>query len=134
MRWVRQEDEFGCGIAILAMLTDRTYIDVKYELLSDPFASTQPWKTNGFAHPTVEYFLTKHGHYTQTVYKAWNLTTWPPEPWAMRHYANVVQPSGNAHWVVMNRLGWVYDPMVERRRKLTDFPSVNSVTALNVEV
>lgn len=29
IRWVRQEDPYGCGAAAVAMLTGKTYADVK---------------------------------------------------------------------------------------------------------
>jgi hypothetical protein len=131
LRWVRQEDAQGCGIAVLAMLTGESYAAVKAEIDSqDGHGHNGDWSENGVTHITLDRYLTARGFYHQRIYESWGLTDWPPDPWAPSHFASVRQPSGNSHFVVMDAEGRVLDPMREGDFTLGDWLAVLNVVGL----
>lgn len=129
MRWVAQEHPDGCGVAVLAMLTDDTYENVAAALRADPWM-----EGNGFAltQPVLEKYLSDRGWYLRRVYVAWQTPgcQWPPEPFAERHYAIVTQPSGNGHFVAVEADGTLLDPLRSGSYRLTDFQSVSCLVGL----
>lgn len=132
VKWVRQEDAEGCGVAVLAMLTGEPYAAVRARIDAEDFhGHSGDWSTNGITHITLDRYLTFHGFYRQRIYEAWRITeAWPPKPWAPVHFAQVVQPSNNTHFVVMDAEGHVLDPMREGTFSLADWPAVNNVAGL----
>jgi hypothetical protein len=133
LRWVRQEDPEGCALAVLAMLTGDSYAEVKAEIEGQDFhGHNGDWSTRGLTHISIDRHLASRGFYEQRAYEAWGLSAWPPDPWAPIHYAQVVQPSGNAHFIVMDAAGSVLDPLREGTFKLTDWQKVNNVVGLVV--
>jgi hypothetical protein len=111
MTHVRQEHDHGCGIAVLAMLTDQTYQQVYDDLLATYPGEKTRVTEQGLYHTAMEWYLAQRGYAWRTVYSGWKPTSWPPEPFAPRHFAQVVQPSGNHHFVVMTEAGTVLDPL-----------------------
>ena len=130
MRWVRQEDAWGCGPATLAMLTGLTYREVRDEIDSqDAHGHDGDWSKHGVSHHTLDRFLISRGFYLQRIYRHM-ATEWPPRPWSPHHFAQVEQPSRNTHFVVMEADGGVLDPMREGRFSLTDWPDLLNVVGL----
>ena len=134
MRLVRQRDDWGCGIAVLAMITGRTYVQVR-ELLDsqDGHGHDGDWSRSGITYISIDRILFAEGFAVQRTYAGWaemDGTPWPPEPWAPVHLSQVVQPSGNGHWVVMDEDGKVLDPLRPGRHSLTDWEKINNVAGL----
>lgn len=129
--WVHQEDPYGCGLAVLAMLTDEPYDAVKTEVDSwEGEGHNGDWSAGGVTHYTLDRYLIARGFYLQRIYKDSGLSDWPPDPWAPVHFASVKQPSGNSHFVFMDVHGRVLDPMREGVFTLADWPGVNNVVGL----
>lgn len=126
VRWVRQEDAEGCALAILAMLTGRSYGEIK-DTVNGWSEKGQDWSRSGTSFYTVDRLLVSEGWWMQKRYTLWNL---PIEPFAELHYASVRQPSGHHHFVVVLADGIVLDPLQEGERRLTDWPDVNYLVGL----
>lgn len=135
VRWVHQEDPQGCALAVLAMLTGNTYEQVKATVEGEDFhGHNGDWATRGLTHISIDRHLAACGFFHRRIYGAWGLADdWPPKPFAAIHYAQVVQPSGNQHFVVMDAEGRVYDPLREGTFTLADWPEVQSVVGLMKE-
>lgn len=131
-----QQDDWGCGIAVLAMLTDDSYVNVKTNIEADPWAQKAgDWKASGISQLHLEKYLSERGWYFRRVYSSWQSNgVWPPAPFAERHYAIVQQPSGNGHFVVMCADGMVLDPMAEVPKTLADWKVVNLVVGLRGDI
>lgn len=134
IKWVRQEDPHGCGLAVLSMLTGTPYWRVRADIDSERGEGIHghdgDWSKSGLSHISIDRYLTTRGFYRQRIYQGWKLGEWPPKPWAPVHYAQVKQPSGNFHFVVMDHVGRVLDPMREGLFSLGDWPSVGNVCGL----
>lgn len=130
--WVRQEDAEGCGLATLAMLTGKSYGEVKADIdAQDGHGHNGDWAARGVTRVSLDRYLITHGYYLQRRYAHfYEPGDWPPEPWAPVHFASVKQPSGNSHFVVMDTAGRVLDPMREGEYRLTDWPEVQNVVGL----
>lgn len=127
---VAQDDSEGCAVAVIATLTGRTYADVREQIDREPWhGHNGDWTADGVSHITVDRLLIAHGYYLQRVYDNM-VREWPPVPWAQIHFAQVVQPSGRNHFVVMLRDGTVLDPMREGEYRLDDWTKVNNVVGL----
>ena len=133
-RLVRQEHDWGCGVAALAMVTGQTYDEVWSWMLGNwvhaVFAGepAADWlEHHGVTQYALDWYLGQHGFVWRRVYRAWVSGAWPPEPFAPVHVAQVVQPSGNAHFVVLTADGRVLDPMSDAPRSLSDWEQVNHV-------
>jgi hypothetical protein len=134
MRWVRQEDPSGCGVAVLAMLTGLTYAEVIAEIEAEPWyklsaaAFREGHSTNGVV---LERYLTDRGWWHSCRYETW-CSEWPPKPFAPFHTVHVNQPSGNDHYLAMDGRGRVLDPLREGVFGLADWPSVGNVVGWRV--
>lgn len=128
---IRQVHEYGCGLASLAMISGWTYDEVRDWLVANwPAGSQTPgeWlEQRGIHKGIADYFLAENGYAWRTVYAGWGQKPWPPEPFAPVHLAQVVQPSGNSHYVVMRSDGVVLDPLSDEPKRLTDWSVVNNV-------
>lgn len=130
LQWVMQEDAEGCAVATIAMLTGRTYKEVRAQIDGEPWhGHNGDWSADGVSHITVDRLLIAHGYYLQRVYSNM-VPEWPPPPWSPIHFAQVVQPSGRNHFVVMRADGVVLDPLHPGEHRLTDWPKVNNVVGL----
>lgn len=125
----------GCGVAVLAMLTGKTYEDV---------AAAFPEKDlteSGIDLFEMDGYMRARGFYRTDQRKAYRHGTmektdpWPPEPYADLHLCNVhVYPwSPCNHWVLMLADGSVLDPVSPYPWRLTDYDAVNSVVAIKRE-
>lgn len=137
IEWVRQEDSYGCVVATCAMLTGRTYREMKdffVERSGDPDIGLS--SKNGLTHYNAEFALHEAGYWAQLKYR-WYLNNqerpaWPPEPWAPVHYCQVVVRggSGAGHAVVMLADGTVLDPVAPEPHRLEDYEKVSLVIGL----
>lgn len=132
MELVRQRHANGCGVAVLAMLTGENYETIRAEIDGqDGHAHSGDWDAEGVTCLTVTRLLVEKGFYLQRVYPGWEVFDhWPPEPWADRHFASVVQPSGRSHFVAMDGQGRVFDPLRDGTFALHDWDEVSNVTTL----
>lgn len=131
---VRQEHDYGCGIASLAMVSGLSYDDVRRWLLDNwpgGHERTDDWlEKRGIYKGIADYFLASHGYVWRTLYGGWKLSPWPPEPFAPVHLVRVRQPSGTSHFVVMDGNGSVLDPLLDEPRCLADWSEVDNVQGI----
>jgi len=131
MNLVRQKDVNGCVVASLAMVTGKTYEDVRAHTLFDRLADEK----HGCGPREPEAYLREHGFAWQLLHRCmppgntW-LVDWPPVPWADAHVVEVRMPSNSYHCVVLLRSGTVLDPFCDEPRRLSDYPEVISVRAV----
>jgi hypothetical protein len=123
--WVPQEDSRGCCVACIAMVTGKTYQEVKAWFEMD-------FNDRGTSQHGIEEYLVEHG-YTwarKTLYRHNNQqrTPWPPEPFADVHICEVAGTS--SHAVVLLRDGTVLDPLTPEPKRLTDYEKVYYVAAI----
>lgn len=131
LRWVGQDDPEGCGVAVLSMLTGEPYVTVRAAIEARPFYKHGgDWREHGVNGIIMEHYLAERGWFFRRVYVSWEFGTWPPPPFAERHFAQVGQPSGNGHYVVMDAKGCVLDPLREGTFALSDWEVVNHVIGL----
>jgi hypothetical protein len=137
VRWVRQEDEMGCWVAAMAMVTGKTYNEVKAETGDTWSSGGHSWKTDqylaqhGFA--VARYFdsdqfhqLPPSEHGTRFNHK-W--PDWPMKPFAPLHVCSV-QTSRAAHSVVLLSDGTVLDPAIPHPRRLSDYQRVIEIVGV----
>jgi hypothetical protein len=130
IEWVPQEHAWGCGAAVLAMVTGDPYwtvIDTINAMTGTGHGGD--WAKTGIAYPVIDRYLIGRGFALQRVYRH-EAAEWPPGPWAPAHIAEVVQPSGMTHFVAMTGAGVVLDPAQPTERTLTDYPEVRSVVGI----
>jgi hypothetical protein len=115
---VRQRGDSDCGVATFAMLTDRTY-EAALDVLG--YEADVP-------DHTLRVHLQMDGWFVREVWRIEESLdgSWPPPPFAERHWAMVTQPSGNGHYVAMEADGAVLDPLSDQPRRLQEW-SVCSV-------
>ena len=129
IRWVGQEEPYGCGAAAIAMLTGRTYQEVVSEL-------GDSWTEHGLHDP--ESLLADMGYALARRYRVMQYhgivneerTPWPPEPFGDVHICQVYVSKPMAHMVVMLRDGTVLDPVTPEPKRLADYLDVNWVAAV----
>lgn len=133
-RLIRQEHDWGCGVAALAMVTGQTYDEVRTWILHNWVHNVMAcdpadWLTkHGVTQYVLDWYLGEHGFAWRRLYRAWtDADSWPPKPFAPVHVAQVVQPSGNAHFVVLTAGGRVLDPMSDAFRSFFDWEQINHV-------
>lgn len=128
IRHVRQEDPCGCACASLAMVTGRSYAEVRSHWI---FRGVD-W-TVGITHHAAEQYLALTGFAAGLVYrflpgvvdgKQPRLDPWPPAPFAPAH---IIAINGGRHDVVWLPDGTVLDPMVDAPRRLEDCGDVSFV-------
>lgn len=132
MIWVRQEDPEGCGLAVLAMLSERTYAEVRADMVAfyhDAWDRVIDFSERGLIYMDLDRALGQRGFYVQHRYHTWPIA-WPPEAFARMHYASVEQPSGRSHFVAVDADGSVLDPLREGRYRLADWPKVNQIVGV----
>jgi hypothetical protein len=133
---VRQEHPNGCGLACIAMVTGLGYGEVR-DTLTEFLPRERDYGEEGIHHGITEWFLGRLGYAWRTLYAGHLHDPWPPEPFAPVHIAQVRQPSGNTHYVVVTDDGTVLDPLDGERKRLDvwdvpdgKFSGVNSVMGL----
>lgn len=121
MKWVQQMDDAGCGIAVCAMLTGRSYPDVKIEM--------ENVYHGGLEDKQLDAYLFEQGYFIRRVFKL-NLLAdetrkeWPAFP-ASRCIACVVAntESDSTHFVAIDK-GEVFDPADVTIKNLAEYVRV----------
>jgi len=116
---VQQEDAWGCGIAVLAMLTGQTYPAVRAEF-------TKRHIERGLIEFDINAYLAEHGYAVAVKYPHYApqqkpRDVWPPAPFADVHYCAVHTVAATNHYVVWLADGGVLDPATAEARRLTDY-------------
>lgn len=119
-RMVMQEHPNGCGIACLAMVTGLGYAQVR-DTLTEFLPRERDYGEEGIHHGIAEWLLGRLGYAWRTLYAGHLHDPWPPEPFAPVHIAQVRQPSGNTHYVVVTNDGIVFDPLDGEHKRLADW-------------
>ena len=110
---------------------DRDWIVAHWRLQIMGYEWTDAWLAErGLSSPILDWFLAEHGYVWRKVYIGWEPNPWPPEPFAPVHIAQVIQPSGNSHFVILQSDGLTLDPMSDEPRRLTDWERVNFVQGI----
>jgi hypothetical protein len=111
MRHTKQVDTYGCVVACGAMLTGKTYEQVKQDL--------REVLHGGVNDDAVLPYLYHEGFFARKVTR-FNLITqdvveWPPKPFAPVHWCRVLTKLDNtaAHAVLMDNEGIIYDPLLD---------------------
>jgi hypothetical protein len=125
---VRQEDACGCGIACLAMVTGRTYANVKSW---EGFVGKDVrGEHSGLTYHDVMQYLTDHGYATALRFRYFpgcsdtghhTRSPWPTAPYAPAHILSV---NAGRHYVVWLPDGTVLDPQSSEPRGLGEYGDV----------
>lgn len=134
---VQQEDRMGCVIACAAMITGKSYQQVKseipcwtdagmcgddiYEYLADNgFAVALKYRVCNYKHPPSEKY-----NYDRD----WR--EWPPKPFASIHLCYVTcYKGGPGHMIIMLNDGTILDPDTPETKSLTDYFSIGTVAGV----
>jgi hypothetical protein len=141
--YVAQTEPCGCGAATAAMITGISYQEAKDNLEAGPTRNIPiDWTNGGISHVDLDWILGEFGYFGLIKYVTWYKQrngaiytplpgkVWPPAPFAPIHYAQVVQPNGLTHFVVMQSDATVLDPLENIPKRLTDWPEVHHVVGL----
>src|SRR5690349_15503101 len=135
IKWVGQEDQKGCGLACLAMVTGKTYQEVKADFLC--------WDNRGISEFDITSYLVDRGFVWQWIHEGCtykrevkpdgNIGTvmrsdWPPKLWANVHIAQIDVPNGS-HFIVVLRDGTVLDPLTPEPRRFETYGRVFNMAA-----
>ena len=127
--WVRQDDEWGCGAACLAMITGQSYADV-----AATFAHS--FARSGLDYMRCDSWLVERGYATGRKFRHdhnWHeRMPWPPDPWGELHLCcvDVSEGSPRSHFVLMRADGSVLDPLTPERKRLADYHRVLNVAVV----
>ena len=124
VRHVRQEDVNGCCVACLAMVTDRSYAEVRAYFIG--VGKTFEGEGGGIHEYDAESYLSDHGFAFTRKYR-WignnrPRPQWPAQSFAPVHILGV--RGGGAHAIVLLPDGTVLDPFHAEPRALADYPDV----------
>lgn len=122
---VLQKDDWGCAIAVMAMVTNRTYQETKEFFADIPEGRLMPHLQDAW--------LREQGYIVERKHRYESEGQWPPIPFSFVHTCEVQvkEESVHAHMVVMVQNGEVYDPLTTELRILTDYFQVFSVASIN---
>lgn len=138
VRWVRQEEPHGCGLAALAMLTGQTYAATRADFVAclrlEAEVADGLFERHGHSFFEWDMYLTERGYAVARKFlwlRKWKRAPWPCEPFGRVHLCEVqhsLQHCG--HMVVMLADGTVLDPATAEPKRLADYWRVNSVAAV----
>lgn len=128
IQWVRQQDSQGCVLAVLAMITGKSYAEVKTGF------RLRDWNAEGVGlmHDGLAY-LAEHGYAAAVKYRHYlpfpqHRDRWPVAPFADVHVCEVI--TTQPHAVVMLRDGTVLDPNTPERQRLSNYKGVNVIAGV----
>lgn len=141
MNLVKQKFDWDCGVAALAMAANKSYDDVIKFFESENKRvgrMSGGWKNKtGLVETVIEWYLKENGFWMQKAYKIhfdldvppWqNSDSWPPEPWGNSHIIQINQLlSGRSHYICMDSIGNVYDPLKDKICRLRDYNNINFI-------
>lgn len=119
MRYIRQCEEWDCGIAALAMATAYSYERIANDLraaaskrkgLNEDYLQNWP-ANNGFAWNLFRSYEPTEQRYTRR-------ELWPLSPFAPSHIVQVDATRG-PHFIAMDYMGEVFDPWSPARKTLS---------------
>jgi hypothetical protein len=121
MNWIGQEEPNGCGVACLAMLTGKTYRQVRDEI-------GRSFHNDGCPDSLLDAYLAANGYAVQRIFAGEQ--PYHPQPWAKAHLCVVY--ACMPHLVVMDEDGNVFDPHDhdQQRLRLDDYSDVVSVAGV----
>jgi hypothetical protein len=133
IRYVKQEDAHGCGLAVLAMLTGQTYGQVKSDLLEMGCDRPDGFAERGIDFEVVNEYLRRKGYAITKMWANCPITKQPNSlvPFSELCYANVEQQSGNWHFIVIQGDGTILDPLDQSPKTLQSYNRVGSITAVH---
>lgn len=129
LKLIGQEEDYGCTVACLAMLTNRPYWEVRRSFAYD-------FREQGVSHITVDSWLSERGYAVRRRFHHYspmktNHLVWPLPPFADVHLCEVdAGGSRGSHMVLLFRDGTVFDPYGPARRQLTDYPRVYNMAGV----
>lgn len=134
MELVRQKDWSGCGIAAIAMLTDRDYFAARDRVEETLGCRGRNWATMGLSIDEALAVLESSGWSLES---RWGpdeinpLVIWPPAPWAPRHLGY-----SHKHFIAIEADGNVLDTHWRGKlsSKLADWPELEVVVGLRYTV
>jgi hypothetical protein len=133
IQWVRQEDKYGCVIASIAMVTGKTYSEVKAMFTHHSY----DFSKSGLGGYDTDQCLAELGFatsrlYVNTLQGRRPESEWPPQPFTGMHICQVIvnENSQQGHSVVMLADGKVLDPETPEPKRLTDYYRVNNVAGV----
>jgi hypothetical protein len=127
IKWVHQEDDFGCAFACLAMITGQTYEHVKHELIE--------CYHKGITDEVIDEYLADKGYFIarRKRFVQWrgNKEGWAA-PFAPVHLVAVLcsYEAETEHVVVMLKDGTVLDPTSQQPKQLSDYVRVMYVAGV----
>jgi hypothetical protein len=129
---VEQDEVSGCSVACLAMVTGKTYDQVRGYFNRDLSNDK-----GGLYQHHVDDYLAEHGYsVARRMARQPGATRrkrgWPPSPFADVHLVVVSVGGGVHHAVVLLRDGTVYDPHPRNGgiRRLSDYKYINSIAGV----
>jgi hypothetical protein len=132
IKWVGQEDAWGCSQAAVAMVVGKTYQEVKAFWDND---DSDYFKKHGKSFYDFDQQLAAYGYATARIYsnfKGKPRSDWPPAPFGEIHLCTVMvsESSPGGHIVVMLKDGTVLDPLSPEPKSLTDYWRVDNVAVV----
>lgn len=127
MRYIPQKDKHGCGVAVLAMLTNQSYDVVKDYLSSVPNVGDIDTGISDFV---MRFYLYEFNYAVAMRFPTIMLSKTPREnlePFSDVAFACVDNP---AHYIVLFRDGTVLDPARPKRRHITEYNKINHIGAV----
>jgi hypothetical protein len=135
VEWVGQGDEWGCGIAVLAMLTGQSYAEVDAAF---PYRLGREDERDKCVKPReMMGYLWDQGYSLRVIrdrryaINGYN-GVWPSlVPFAPLHYAMVdspTQPTG--HWIALDSEARVFDPFTAQRETLGCYGKMHEVVGV----
>jgi len=135
MQHILQEDEWGCSIACIAMLTGKSYTNMRNQVQKD-FQESTIGLTKGLSYLDCYPYFIDAGYAWQIKYRVHHhnkqVDIWPPMLWAPVHWCEVqVTDSSPGHSILMLQDGTIYDPLTYNKRSLEDYYKVGVVIGLH---
>ena len=127
---VRQKEARGCGIAVLAIVTGKTYDEIAAYFGGE-------FESQGLYLHDLDVFLSNNGFAYARRFRIGGFrrrteqTPWPVPPFAPVHIVEVRYASAPVnHFVVMRRDGTVLDPLQDAERSITDYTEILNITGI----
>lgn len=130
-KWVKQEDPNGCWIACCAMISGKTYDEVKSMVKPELIER----ESTGVGFYTTFQLLTDLGYACAMKCKGYappkERTEWPPQPFGDVHICEVqVKSAPLCHLIVILKDGTILDPATTENRTFADYERVHWLAAV----